>query len=1053
MRAFKMCLRALVQLFNLGLKTLPLPAAWLAISIDHPNVGAATLNGRITQLNPTAALHGLNRIRFTGERFIAVGDRGAVAFSADGINWARYAAPTTLALYDVAYGNGRYVAAGDGGALFSSEDGREWTSRSIGIADISSVAFGNGTFALVTLGGGVQLSTDGINWSASSLSVGSSFSYGGVEFANGRFLFYGGSTITPSPDGKTPAGGGTAAIGDVMIGQSNNPRVVYGNGVYVLGGSTGLAYSSDGNSWNKAAVPGLRIEALAFGNGLFVVYDSAKNIWTSSDGAHWTFASRFDVAARSIAYGLGRFVAVGQELRTSTDGLRWVRLDEDQLLPNFTVTDWVVDRGTARLNVYHDQYNATDPAVGPPEISPVRGVYLPAVSSVGSLWVGDAGFIYYYVSSSPNIQNGYGFGPKLTDKTLRAAVGLTPERGYISGDAGVLIRVDRSNSLRGPTFELVESPTAADLLSGARNILVGAGGTILRNADPQGKEWTTVPAGTSATLRHVALYDYDDGLAKEWFIVVGDDGTILTSSDGAAWTKRESGTHVRLVGSAYAPSTVPRRFFVAGEDGSLLESTDGVAWTARAPLPISTPLRTFQRERSGGLSRITGLGTHQVVEDIFPPDGVTNTGFFAITSALHGVRLADLTGAALGNGRWVVVGGGVSATSPDGNHWISRQQTADFEGVAFGAGRFVAVSIEGKIASSGDGLSWAYQSVAPGGRAFHAVAYGGGRFAAVGAQGLIMISDDGVHWTDKSLPVANEFLAIAWSNYAFVAVGKNGIDVRSADHGDTWKIGNVFNADYYGVAFGKGTFAAVGTGGWSGSLVLGAAQWTTKRMPPLSAAESRPEFRRVLFVNDSFFATTQGGELFSSTNGLDWAPLYTGINRTLLAAAAGNGSLAVAGGNGIHFISIPDQGSPTITQNPVPSTTATEGQSLALSAAVAGASPLTYQWLHNNFPLVDGGRFAAGATTPDLRITALSKPKTTANTFLTGWSITPAPASRRRRSCASLLGRASSRNRQSTVAAVGTRLTLEVQAAATASPISGFTTALLLPAPRPQRSI
>jgi hypothetical protein len=57
-------------------------------------------------------------------------------------------------------------------------------------------------------------------------------------------------------------------------------------------------------------------------------------------------------------------------------------------------------------------------------------------------------------------------------------------------------------------------------------------------------------------------------------VATGDQGTILTSSDGRKWTQRSSGTtnwlfRVRWLNGA---------FLAVGEHGTLLESTNGLNW-------------------------------------------------------------------------------------------------------------------------------------------------------------------------------------------------------------------------------------------------------------------------------------------------------------------------------------------------------------------------------------------------------------------------------------------------------------------------------------------
>jgi hypothetical protein len=77
---------------------------------------------------------------------------------------------------------------------------------------------------------------------------------------------------------------------------------------------------------------------------------------------------------------------------------------------------------------------------------------------------------------------------------------------------------------------------------------------------------------TRETLFAVA---YGNGL----YVAVGDQGTILTSSDLATWTLRSSGTTKRLRAITYTGT----RFLVGGESATMITSIDGIAWTPSAP--------------------------------------------------------------------------------------------------------------------------------------------------------------------------------------------------------------------------------------------------------------------------------------------------------------------------------------------------------------------------------------------------------------------------------------------------------------------------------------
>src|ERR1051325_4207560 len=59
------------------------------------------------------------------------------------------------------------------------------------------------------------------------------------------------------------------------------------------------------------------------------------------------------------------------------------------------------------------------------------------------------------------------------------------------------------------------------------------------------------------------------------YISIGELGTILTSTDGTNWVRRESGTTDTLRDCAYGAG----RYVVVGDFGTVLSSTDLVTWT------------------------------------------------------------------------------------------------------------------------------------------------------------------------------------------------------------------------------------------------------------------------------------------------------------------------------------------------------------------------------------------------------------------------------------------------------------------------------------------
>jgi hypothetical protein len=212
--------------------------------------------------------------------------------------------------------------------------------------------------------------------------------------------------------------------------------------------------------------------------------------------------------------------------------------------------------------------------------------------------------------------------------------------------------------------------------------------------------------------------------------------TVSASGGGGAgttWTLRTSGTNRPLYGVTYGDGT----FVAVGDNGTILTSPDGVAWTARDLWPPFGP----------PLYGVTyGNGTFVAVRPytttiLTSPDGVTWTERASGTSRwLYGVTYGDGTFVAVGqNGIIVRSWDGVRWTQVNSPNWWGTEDS--LYGVAYGDGTFVAVGVGGVIFTSPDGVNWTQLNSWMGyGIGLYGVTYGNGTFVAVGAGGFILTS-------------------------------------------------------------------------------------------------------------------------------------------------------------------------------------------------------------------------------------------------------------------------------------------------------------------------
>ena len=104
------------------------------------------------------------------------------------------------------------------------------------------------------------------------------------------------------------------------------------------------------------------------------------------------------------------------------------------------------------------------------------------------------------------------------------------------------------------------------------------------------------------SLTVISCKSSDDDITSSTglFVTVGDNGIILTSSDGTSWDNRTSGTTNNLYGVTYGNST----FVTVGDNGTILTSSDGTSWTnKRTSSGTSEHLRRMSFFRNSNLLR------------------------------------------------------------------------------------------------------------------------------------------------------------------------------------------------------------------------------------------------------------------------------------------------------------------------------------------------------------------------------------------------------------------------------------------------------------------
>jgi hypothetical protein len=231
-----------------------------------------------------------------------------------------------------------------------------------------------------------------------------------------------------------------------------------------------------------------------------------------------------------------------------------------------------------------------------------------------------------------------------------------------------------------------------------------------------GVAWSTLPGppGTPYQSGHPVLYGQWTSVAfgHGLFVAVSSVGTVATSADGVTWVRRFWRPADDFTSITYGDG---RFIAVDATQGEVLMSLDGLHWSLTyRPLtgPVPAP--------AAGLH----LGAVAYGNGNFVAFGASSSGAGYVATSVHGYYWTlhqyspaqAVAAATYGCGSFVAAGQSAAASAPiisssTGSAWASRTvatgTASNWTGVAYGAGRYVAVDGAGDIASSPSGANCA----------------------------------------------------------------------------------------------------------------------------------------------------------------------------------------------------------------------------------------------------------------------------------------------------------------------------------------------------------
>lgn len=218
---------------------------------------------------------------------------------------------------------------------------------------------------------------------------------------------------------------------------------------------------------------------------------------------------------------------------------------------------------------------------------------------------------------------------------------------------------------------------------------------------------------------------------------------------GAPSLRKPSCQAMRLAG------TYNTAFLVLGDDGRIITSSDGLTWLRADETVAEGTQWQYPLRLAHGLGLTAEVGFGPIIQ-VSSEEGCRKTRPPGLAANLHGI--------AYGNGLFVAVGNeGVVVTSAYGIDWTVRNPGTEerLRGIAYGNGIFVAVGYAGTILASRNGLQWRSCRSGTDQRLLD-VAYGNGQFVAIGWNGIVLTSENGLTWTHRASGVSAHLRRISF---------------------------------------------------------------------------------------------------------------------------------------------------------------------------------------------------------------------------------------------------------------------------------------------------
>ena len=562
--------------------------------------------------NPLPTNETLTGLASVGTTLVAVGTKGSIFSSTDGVSWTKRPLPVGFALNAVTSDGVTFVAVGENGNLVTSTDGLVWVIRSVGGGKtLLDVVWTGTAFVAVGVDGVTYHSDDGMAWTFSASNLIEDLRAIATSPAQLVAVGEGGVLVTSNDNGITWST-------QVSNTPANLSGVVYnGSSLYVAVGDSGvLTTSPDGVNWTAGTTgSSAHLNSVRWDGSLFVAAGSGGAILTSSNGTTWTASVSGVTDGLELAAKLGsQWLAVGDAgtILTSSNATAWTRRSSGPT----NLLGGVAQAGTQFVAVGAASRLMTSPdgGVWTQRTSPVVAQFNSVAGSASLIIaVGNGGAAVKSADGVTWSNAVSGVAQNLHD-IVRIGGAF-----YAVGDAGTLLK-----TTDGVTWSALVPNTIEDLKGIAARTLndqgtpdesddeilllaVGSNGAAVMSSDA-GATWTTVDIGGTASLLDITW-------TGSTFIAVGGGSNIFTTPDGLVWTKRSAPQLASLTSVAGNANGA----LICGLDGIAFLSTDGGATWQKRDTGTSRSLMGIGVNSAGRYAAVGQFGTILTTEQIAPP--------------------------------------------------------------------------------------------------------------------------------------------------------------------------------------------------------------------------------------------------------------------------------------------------------------------------------------------------------------------------------------------------------------------------------------------------